>query len=107
MGRFQKKCHAVDDVTETDQDDGASIRRMLRLYEDLGALTSEIEPEDYLCLQISQTPDKLHFSAGSNTPDIAPVLAAVLQASLERRIAIAEQVRAELAPAWAALSKQP
>lgn len=105
MDPSETKGPTADFSSEIAVDDEASIRRMLRLYEDLGAFASEIDPEDYLCIRISQTPKTLHVSGASNTPDITPVLAAVLQASLERRITIAEHVRVELAPAWAALSK--
>lgn len=86
-------------------DSEAFIPRMLKLYEDLRFLAAEIEPDDSVCLQIVQSPGRLNTYGGSSMPDVTPVLAAVLQAGLERRIAIAEQVRAALAPAWQVLSR--
>lgn len=92
MDRSQKNRQAVDGPPDSDQDDETRIRRMLRLCEDLDGLAGEIHPDDAVCLQIVQTPQKLYVSGGGNTPDLTPVLAAVLRASLERQIAIAGQV---------------
>lgn len=78
MDRFQNRSRAVDAPLASDQDEEATIRLMLRLYEDLGSLADAIDPDDSVCLHIVQTPERLLIQVGGNTPDIVPVLAAVL-----------------------------
>lgn len=102
----QNKRQAIEYCPASTLDDDALVRRMLRLYEDLEGLAGEVDPDDRICLQIVQSPEKLHVYGKGSTPDVTPLLAAVLRASLEQRIAIEAQVRAKLAPAWEALSKQ-
>ena len=81
-------------------DEGKSSLRMMRLHEDLTALATEIDSAGWASVTIVQTPDRLQVSGQGDGENVTPLLAMALLADLERTIAAAEKVRANLSPAW-------
>ena len=89
---------AATDLLPTDE--SKTSLRMMRLHEDLTALATAIDTDGWASVTIVQTPDRLQVSGQGSGESITPLLAMALLADLERTIAAAEKVRANLSPAW-------